>query len=231
MTPWKQELERRLSEPGAPPALPLTALARTAAIARGGAVPDSSLHDWITDAVARQRLAPVIRGLYLNRFTSPPGRLADAVTYLRRDAVVSLHSALDEAGLYNNPPAGVTAMVPLDSGPTRPRVGRIDTQQGPVFIRAMPRRLLEAGDIEDRLDLNRSATHPQATAEKALLDWLYLAISPRSTLAPPAVHDVDVEQLDRARLRRLAARMELQESLKQWLEGDLPARRPRISAA
>ena len=225
MTPWKQELERRLSEPGAPPALPLTALARTAAIARGQPVPDSSLHDWIADAVARQRLAPVIRGLYLNRFTSPQGRLADAVPYLRRDAVVSLHSALDEAGLYNNPPAGVTAIVPLDPGPTRPRVGRIDTQQGPAFIRAMPRRFLEAGEIDDRLDFDRSATHPQATAEKALLDWLYLAASPRSTLAPPARHDVDVQQLDRTRLGRLAEKMELQKTLADWLEGTPHSRR------
>ena len=73
MTPWKQELERHLSEPGAPPTLPLTALARAASIARGQPIPDSSLHGWITDAVARLRLAPVIRGIYLNRFTSPPG--------------------------------------------------------------------------------------------------------------------------------------------------------------
>jgi hypothetical protein len=174
MTLWKQELERKLSEPGAPAALPLTALARTAAIARGAAVPKQTLHQWIADACARQRLAHVVRGLYLNRFTSPQGRLADAVPMLRRDAVVSLHTALDEAGVYNNPPAGVTAIVPLDSGPTRPRVGRIDTAQGAVFIRSMPRRLLEAGDEEDRLDPQRSRAHPQATAEKALLDWLYL---------------------------------------------------------
>ena len=231
MTPWKQELEKRLSEPGAPTALPLAALARTASIARGETVPDATLHLWITDATARRRLAPVIRGLYLNRFTSPAGRLADAVPYMRRDAVVSLHSALDEAGLYNNPPAGVTAIVPLDSGPVRPRVGVVETQQGPVFIRAMPRRLLEAGNIADRLDLTRSASHPQATAEKALLDWLYLATSPRSTLAPPALHDVDIGQLDRGRLKRLAAQMHLLDPLKDWLAGHLRARRPSRSAA
>jgi hypothetical protein len=90
-------------------------------------------------------------------------------------AVVSLNSALDEAGIYNNPPTGVTAVVPLDTGPVRPRVGIIETAQGNVFIRAMPRRMLEAGSIEDRLDLERSLMHPQASAEKALLDWLYLA--------------------------------------------------------
>ena len=145
--------------------------------------------------------------------------------YLRRDAVVSLHTALDEAGVYNNPPAGVTAIVPLDPGPTRPRVGRIDTQQGPVFIRAMPRRFLEAGEVEDRLDLDRGTSHPQATAEKALLDWLYLAASPRSTLTSLARYDVDVQQLDRTRLKRLAVKMELQKTFNDWLEGTLRSRR------
>jgi hypothetical protein len=224
MTPWKQALERSLSETGSPPVLPFTALARAAAIARGRVVPDATLHAWITDAIARERLAPVIRGLYLNRFTSPPGRLADAIPHLRRDAVVSLHTALDEAGAYNNPPAGITAILPLDPGPTRPVLGRIETAQGPVYFRGMPRRMLEAGELTDRLDLDRSATHPHATAEKALADWLYLATSPRSTLSPPAPHDIDLDALDRKRLGRLATRMGLTDALQQWLSGALLVR-------
>jgi len=230
MTRWKQMLEKQLSQIGAPRALPLSALARAAAIARGKAVPDATLHVWIADAVARERLLPVVRGLYLNRFTSPPGRLTDAVPFLRRDSVVSLHSALDEAGIYNNPPAGVTAVVPLDVGPVRPRVGRVDTAQGPVFFRAMPRRLLEAGQLEDRLYLDQSTMHPQATPEKALLDWLYLARSPRSTLAPPAPHDIDMEALDRARLARLARAMDLGVILKTWRDGAFLVK-PRSKAA
>ena len=224
MTPWKQELERKLAEPGAPAALPFTALARAAYIARGKPIPDPTLHAWLTDAIARRRLESVIRGLYLNRFTSPGGRLADAVPFLRRDAIVSLHTALDEAGLYNNPPSGVTAIVPLDPGPTRPRTGRVDTKQGPVFVRAMPRRLLEAGEPDDRIDHARSVAHPQATPEKALLDWLYLATSPRSNLAPPAPHDVDISQLDRRRLNRLAKQMGLEGALHRWLDGNLLTR-------
>jgi len=213
VTPWKQRVELELSRPGAPPALDLGTLARAACIARGETVPDATLQAWIRDAMARGRLAPVIRGVYLNRFTSPPGRLADAVPQLRRDAVVSLHSALDEAGLYNNPPAGVTAVVPQDPGPTRPRVGTVSTAQGPVHVRALPRRILEAGDVEDRLDLDRSVSHPHATPEKALLDWLYLAASPRSTLAAPPLFDIDLAALDRRRLRRLARAMDLEEAL------------------
>lgn len=219
MTPWKQALERQLSESGAPAAVTFGALSRAATIARGQSVPDRTLHSWIRDAVARKRLAAVVRGLYLNRFTSPVGRLADAVPHLRRDAVVSLHTALDEAGAYNNPPHGVTAVVPLDTGPTRPRVGTVPTAQGPVYVRALPRRILEAGAVEDRLDFDRGATHPRATPEKALLDWLYLARSPHSSLSPPALNDVDVEELDTARLRRLAKAMGIEHTLANWREG------------
>jgi hypothetical protein len=57
MIAWKQALERPLSEPGAPAAIPLGALSRAANIARGTDVPDRTLHAWITDAVARGRLA------------------------------------------------------------------------------------------------------------------------------------------------------------------------------
>ncbi|MGH8227086.1 MAG: hypothetical protein ACREU3_04135 [Steroidobacteraceae bacterium] len=219
MIAWKQALERQLSEPGAPAAITLGALSRAASIARETDVPDRTLHAWITDATARGRLAPVVRGLYLNRFTSPPGRLADAVPHVRRDAVVSLHTALDEAGAYNNPPHGATAVVPLDAGPTRPRVGKVTTAEGPIYVRAIPRRILEAGALEDRLDLDRGRAHPRATPEKALLDWLYLARSPRSTLSPPSLQDVEIDELNNARLRRLAKAMGLEQTLTQWREG------------
>jgi len=228
MIAWKQALERKLSEPDAPAAITLGALSRAAGIARGTDVPDRTLQAWITDAMARDRLAPVVRGLYLNRFASPPGRLADAVPHVRRDAVVSLHTALDEAGAYNNPPHGVTAIVPLDVGPTRPRVGKVTTAQGPVYVRAVPRRILEAGALEDRLDLDRGRAHPRATPEKALLDWLYLARSPRSTLSPPLLQDVEIGELDKGRLRRLAKAMGLEQTLTQWREGKFVLRaRPR----
>jgi hypothetical protein len=169
---------------------------------------------------------PVIRGLYLNRFTSPAGQLADAVPHVRRDAVVSLQTALDEAGAFNNPPAGVTALVPLDEGPVRPRVGRIASKAGAIFVRAVPRRILEAGELEDRLDLDRGRSHPRATPEKALLDWLYLARSAHSTLAAPALHDVDLDALDAKRLTRLARAMGLEDELARWRRGGrLPRQR------
>lgn len=220
MSSWKQALELQLSAPHAPGALTLGVLSRAASLARHAPIPDTTLHAWIKDATARARLVRVSRGVYLNRFTTPSGRLADAVAHVRRDAVVSLHSALDDAGALNNPPVGVTAVLPLDPGSTRPRVGRVQTVAGAMHFRAIPRRILEAGEIEDRLDLDRGSSHPRATPEKALLDWLYLARSPRSTLAPPAVHDVEHGELNKKRLMRLARAMKLEETLVEWLRGE-----------
>jgi hypothetical protein len=88
--------------------------------------------------------------------------------------------------------------------------------------------MLEAGSIEDRLDLERGLMHPQASSEKALLDWLYLAQSPRSTLTAPASHDIDLEELDNAKLNRLAKAMELQQTLSAWRRGKLPAKPAKL---
>jgi len=219
MTSWKQILERRLSESGAPPVLTLGELSRAAGLARETRMPDETLHAWIRDAIARKRLEAVTRGVYLNRFVSPEGRLADAAAHVRRDAIVSLQTALDEVGLLNNPPVSVTAVVPLDSGSMRPRVGRVQTAAGTLQFHAMPRALLEAGEIEDRLDLAQAGAHPRASPEKALLDWLYLARSPRSPVSPPALHDVDHDSLDKKRLMRLANAMKLKSALALWLSG------------
>jgi len=220
MIAWKQWLERHLSESSAPTVLTLGELSRAANLARNDSVPDPTLHAWIRDAVARERLTPVIRGIYLNRFKQPPGRLADAASYVRRDAVVSLHTVLDEAGLLNNPPAYVAAVIPLDPGPVRPRVGRVQTAAGPMQFHGMPRAMLEAGAVEDRLDLEGQNAHARATPEKALLDWLYLAKSPRSALTPPALHDVEHEMLNKKRLTRLARAMKGEGALLEWTRGE-----------
>jgi len=91
----------------------------------------------------------------------------------------------------------------------------------------MPRALLEAGGIEDRLDLTRAGAHPRASPEKALLDWLYLARSPRSPVSPPALHDVAHDALDKKRLMRLARAMKLESALALWLGGQFPRKLAR----
>jgi len=80
----------------------------------------------------------------------------------------------------------------------------------------MPARLLddEAGDLQDRMDLE--VLYPRARTEKALLDWIYLGDSPRTKLAFPPL-DIDLERVDKSRLKRLADRMKLSKQLDEYL--------------
>ena len=220
MKPWQIKFETRLAQAGAPAVLSRDLLARMARSARGDLpVAGSSLSHWLKSAEARGGLKRVQRGLYLNGFRAPPGRLADAAGWLRMDAVVSLNTVLGEAGVLNNPSRVVTAVVPVDAGAPPPQLGRKPTAAGTFHFFGLPRRILEAGAPRDRLQTGDGVEHARATPEKALLDWLYLAASPRSHRTWPARGDVDVEMLDKARLRRLARAARLAGILDAWLAG------------
>jgi hypothetical protein len=91
------------------------------------------------------------------------------------------------------------------------------TQAGTLQFFGLPRRILEAGDPGDRLEPLAKLDHVRATPEKALLDWLYLARSPRSRRTLPPKGDIDLELLDRARLRRLGRALGLASALEAWL--------------
>ncbi|MGB9429060.1 MAG: hypothetical protein WCC11_04165, partial [Gammaproteobacteria bacterium] len=192
MKPWQIQFESRLAAADAPPVLSRDLLARMARSARGGrTVPTSSLSHWLKSAQARGRLPRVQRGLYLNGFRTPPGRLADAAAWLRTDAVLSLNTVLGDAGVLNNPSRTVTAVVPVDAGAAPPQLGRKATAAGIFHFFGLPRRILEAGAAADRLQqMDIGVEHARATPEKALLDWLYLAASPRSHRTWPVRSDV-----------------------------------------
>lgn len=219
MNGWQVRLARAISEPHAPSVLSRDLLERYARSARHGeTVPGSTLTWWTRRAVDEARLEPVQRGLYLNRFRAVPGRLADTVTSFHRDAVVSLNTVLGDAGVLNNPTRVVTAVVPIDPGFPPPQLGRKRTKAGILHFFGLPRRVLEAGKPADRLEPEERFEHPQATPEKALIDWLYLANSARSKRTMPARDDIDVTMLNRTRLRRLAKAAQLSETLDQWLD-------------
>ena len=207
-----------LAQADAPPVLSRDLLQRLSRSARNGdPAPESTLTWWIRRAVDLGRLQPVLRALYLNRFRVPPGRLADAVQSMHKDAVVSLNTVLGDAGILNNPTHAVTTVVPIDAGHPPPKLGRKSTKAGTVHFYGMPRRILEAGKPEDRLEPLDRLEHPRATPEKALLDWLYLGHSPRSRRTPPALGDMDIELLNRQRLRRLAKAAGTSDILEQWM--------------
>lgn len=205
MKPWHIRLQRALARTDAPPVLTRDLLSRFARAARDGhPVPASSLTHWLRGAVAEERLRPVQRGLYLNAFRARPGQPADAAAWLRTEAVVSLNTVLGDAGVLNNPVRTIMAVVPLDAGAPPPKLGRQTTRVATFQFHGMPRRILEAGIPDDRLELGETWDHARATPEKALIDWLYLAASPHSRRTPPPRDDLDLDLLDPPRLQRLA---------------------------
>lgn len=220
MKDWQMRIEERLGADDAPAVLNRDLLNRMTRSARAGRpVPTSSLTHWLKTARMRRKLLPVVAGLYLNRYRARPGSLADAVHWLRADAIVSLNTVLGDAGILNNPSQLMTAVVPLDTGAPPPKLGRQVTQAGTVQFFGLPRRIHDAGEPEDRLESAAPRDHVRATPEKALLDWLYLARSPHSRRTSPPKSDIDLTLLNRRRLKRLAAAMDIKRELDAWLKG------------
>jgi hypothetical protein len=170
---------------------------------------------WIRDQTEAGVLRPVTRGLYLNQLARPQPTAAEAASFVRSGAIVSLQTVLGDAGITNSYSDIVTSVIPI-----RGRVAqssRSVVAHGVEYrFHVMPARLLddETGSLEDRMDLD--VLYPRATPEKALLDWLYLGDSPRTKLASPAL-DIDLERLDKRRLKRLADRMKLSRQLEKYL--------------
>jgi hypothetical protein len=175
----------------------------------------NTVFKWIRDQTDAGVLRPVTRGLYLNQLARPQPTAAEAASFVRSGAIVSLQTVLGDAGITNSYSDIVTSVLPVR--------GRIAQSSRPVVasgieyrFHAMPVRLLdaEAGDPEDRMDLD--VLYPRASPEKALLDWIYLGDSPRTKLAPPPL-DIDVQRLNKRRLNRLADRMKLSRYLEEYL--------------
>jgi hypothetical protein len=134
--------------------------------------------------------------------------------WLRPGAIVSLQTVLGDAGIWNNFTDWVTAVVPISRRYTTQSLGRLETSGGVFVFRGLPESILEAGRDEDRLVANVS--YRRATPEAALLHWLYLSNSPRSRMSTPPL-DLDLELLNRQKLKRLAGAMGLSELLNSFL--------------
>jgi hypothetical protein len=210
---WTTRLELALADPTALRVLDKASIARLAQGVRAG-VSEATAERWIQEAVSANRLQRVVRGLYLNRLVTPPAQLSEAAVWLRPGAVVSLQTALGDAGVWNNFTDWVTAVVPLSRRYTTPSLGQLETAAGVFVFRGLPEAILEAGREADRLGSDFS--YRRATPEAALLHWLYLSNSPRSRMSPPPL-DVDRSALSMPRLTRLSAAMHLSDQLEKWL--------------
>lgn len=217
---WTTRLELALAEPAALRVLDRKSIVALARSVRPG-VSEPTVERWLQDAVGADRLQRVVRGLYLNHLTYPPARLAEAAVWLRSGAVISLQSVLGDAGVWNNYTEWVTAVVPLSRRYPTPSLGKLEAAAGTFVFRGLPERVLEAGREEDRLATG--VAYRRATAEAALLHWLYLSHSPRSRMSQPP-SDLEVGALDSRKLNRLAHAMNLHEQLASWLRRDCSTR-------
>ena len=197
---WSTSLELVLAEPSALRVLDTTSIIQLARNVRQD-ISKPSVERWIREAVTANRLRRVVRGLFLNRFITPPPQLCEAAVWLRPGAVISLQTVLGDSGVWNNYTEWVTAVVPLSSRYTTPSLGRVETEGGTFVFRGVPERVLETGAESDRLVAG--VDYRRATPEAALLHWLYLSGSPRSRMSAPPL-DLDLGALDLKRLKRLA---------------------------
>jgi hypothetical protein len=209
---WTTRLELALAESQALRVLNTASIVGFARHLEPG-LSESSVERWIQEALSAKRLQRVVRGLYLNRLVAPAAQLCEAAVWLRPGAVISLQTVLGDSGAWNNYTGWVTALVPLSPRYTTPSLGRLETAAGTFVFRGMPESVLDAGREEDRLA--SGVTYRRATPEAALMHWLYLSNSPRSNLSEPPL-DVDLDALDRGRLRRLSRAMSIFDLLEAW---------------
>ena len=168
-----------------------------------------------TMLVSAGMLRRVSSGVFLNRRAVPPGELTEVAAHIRAGAIISLHSVLGECGFLNNPSAIVMAVLPT-SATKRPRLGEVETSTGDKFrFFGLAQKFFPTTPEERWETLQPGRPCEMFRPEAAFLQWLYLAGMRRSKLTTPPM-DVDMEQLDRELLNRLADRWKIQPHLNHW---------------
>jgi hypothetical protein len=184
-----------------------------------------TLHSAIEGLVFAGALQKVSRGLFLNRRVRPAAESAEAASYIRTGAVVSLETVLGECGFLNNPAAIITAVLPQCPGKV-PNVGHVKSSGGLSFrFHALPQRFFASSEDEELLLYQAGRHCAMAKPEAAVLHWLHLWRSPRSSMSTPP-QDVDFSVFDEELLERLAFEWELAGALRVWrdqvlLTGDI----------
>lgn len=213
---WQFELLGSLASPSAPRVLTPAALTELIERFRPRAA-KSTRYDALERLIAAGFLRRITSGVFLNTRALPATDLYEAAAYIRRGAVVSLHSVLGEAGVLNNPSAIVTAVLP-SSAHSRPRLGDVTTSAGARFrFCGLTERFFPGDEADRALLLQPGRPSAMFRPEAALLQWLYLSGNRRSTLTG-LPGDIDLELLDRELLDHLAERWKLVTALEQLRE-------------
>ena len=212
---WRIGAETDLINRETPGVLTTGMLQAIATTGRAHPPSQATFQRWRKDLLATKKLRQVTKGVYLNRLAHSDISPAAAACWIRARAWVSLTWVLEQAGLTNNIGDTITCVIPVDAGLPNPQISTRHTAAGTFRFCALPARLIELpGALEDFRDMRFD--YQRATPEKALLDMIHLGASPRSRMTRPPF-DIEYEQLDRAKVRRLARRMEMQTLLDAWL--------------
>jgi hypothetical protein len=222
-TSWRTEMMRDIKGLMKPKFLTVDGIRKMAQKKRAS-VSESTIHRWINEMEKAGFLRSVRDGLYANLLATPTPIPDAAASLLRHGAIVSLNSALREAGVDNNPSAIVTAIIPVASFRSKnyPKPGEFTTSFGRFRFYTMPAELFseQIGRDEDLYDPRKP--YRLATPEKAILDWIYISSSSRIArsdtrrMAPPHM-DLDMEEVNLQKMMRMADKMGISDELDAWL--------------
>ena len=155
---------------------------------------------------AQNLIVRIKRGVWVNKLVSDLNPY-EAVPFLRAPwpAYVSLYSALADYGVVEEIPHLVYAVTS-----TMPR--KYPTPIGEFRFHHLPQRLIWGFEMRQ----TGSGQHPMAEREKAFLDLVYLALTPRSPLRLPHKRGRQWD-LDKAKLTVYARRFEYK-PIESWLK-------------
>ena len=133
----------------------------------------------------RGLLSRVANGVYLNKFVSDASA-SDFVSILKRNAYVSLESALNHWGISTQSPVSLTCV-------TTDNAKEYRTPEFTISFRTISDRLFW-GFVEKQ---TRYSKYRIAEPEKALLDWIYLTLQSGLT---PRLDEIELKSIDKRKL-------------------------------
>lgn len=152
-------------------------------------------------------------GVYLNLGANPVPVLEESAPWVREGAIVSLQTVLGKSGVLNNPTPWITCVYPHSKNPNNLT---LELQGGTFrFTSINDNAIPKVSDEWYKDAFEPWSRVPTATPEKALLDWIYLGTHAYQWSLPPA-HDIDWDELDSDKLKRLASHMGLTEELTRF---------------
>lgn len=132
-------------------------------------------------------LARLGKGLYANRLAPLPPTLEDVAAILYPPAYISFESALFQHGVLDQAPHLLTCA-------TLNKTKRFRTELGEIRYHRLKPELFFGHELQDSV--------PLASAEKALLDFVYLQLKQGRT---PVLEELNVENVDLDRMEEWSA--------------------------